>query len=96
MASQPDTAVARLQGPEDIDVSYGKSHFQRGLARLRRDYLTLVALSVVLLLAALSYASPLINQHILKTTYYTENLQNTFRPPSVNTSSAQTSRGATI
>jgi peptide/nickel transport system permease protein len=53
-------AVASLSVPVEGDFIVGESLFKRGLRRLRRDRLTMVALSVVLLLALMALAAPLI------------------------------------
>ncbi len=56
--SQPKTTVLQLSSAEER--YFGESLFHKGLRRLSRDYLTLVALGVLLLLIVLAVFGPLI------------------------------------
>jgi peptide/nickel transport system permease protein len=55
--------VAQLHMQEPTRQS--QTLFQRALGRLRRDRLTLAAIFVLLVLMAVTFGSPLINEHIL-------------------------------
>lgn len=56
---------------DDQDILVGLSLTQLALRRLRRDYLTIGALVVLLILGLLSYLAPLISEYILNVDYRT-------------------------
>jgi len=67
-------AVLNLHGEDEYR---GQTLYQLALLRLRRDYLTLIAIGVILILAALALLAPVISS-ALDVTYRRTNLQNTF------------------
>lgn len=77
MASE--AAVAKLDVAQE--QLRRRSHWERALQHLSRDYLTLAAMFVVLLFSVLALAAPLISQHITGFRPDQENLQQIFAPP---------------
>lgn len=71
--------VAQIENLQDEPLRR-RNHWQRALARLRKDYLTLTGLMVLLVLVLFSYGAPLWTG-ILNVDPIQENLQNTFAPP---------------
>lgn len=63
MAAQTTIKPVNLQEEEEHHVS--ESLWATAIRRLRRDYLTQIAIAVILLLAVLSILAPTISQHIL-------------------------------
>ncbi|NPV67395.1 MAG: ABC transporter permease [Anaerolineae bacterium] len=63
MAAQTTIKPVNLQEEEEHHVS--ESLWATAMRRLRRDYLTQIAIAVILLLAVLSILAPTISQHIL-------------------------------
>ena len=72
--SASEAAVLNLN---DEDAYRGQTLLQLALLRLRRDYLTLIAITVILILAILAILAPVISD-ALGVTYRRTNLQNTF------------------
>ncbi len=62
--SKPHSNVVQLTGAEER--FFGESLFQKGLRRLRRDKLTLVALSVLCVMALLALFAPVIINQVLR------------------------------
>src|SRR5690606_39217030 len=74
------TNVSRIQ-MESEDHLKSKSHWQRAFSRLKKDYLTLIALGFIGMLAVLTIMAEPISKTVLHTTYATENLKNIFAAP---------------
>lgn len=72
--------IAQLEA-EQMEQLKSVTHWQRALRRLRRDYLTLVALTVLGLLAGLAILAEPISKNILGIDPFRENLQKTFAMP---------------
>ncbi len=72
--SASEAAVLNLH---DEDEYRGQTLLQLALVRLRRDYLTLIAMGVIFLLTGLALLAPVISD-ALDVTYRRTNLQNTF------------------
>ncbi|MCA0452981.1 MAG: ABC transporter permease [Chloroflexi bacterium] len=72
----PAPAVISIGGEEKVRV--GESLTTLALRRLRRDKLTLVAMSVILVLAVLSFAAPLIERYVLNVDYTSTNIDKAF------------------
>lgn len=72
--------IAQLEA-EQMEQLKSVTHWQRALRRLRRDYLTLVALAVLGLLAGLAILAEPISKNILGIDPFRENLQKTFAMP---------------
>ncbi len=77
MASQIQTPKAISIGGEEKQ-RVGESLTALALRRLRRDKLTLVAMSVILVLALLSFAAPLIERYVLGVDYTSTNIDKAF------------------
>lgn len=75
------TTVARIDTASDEKVQ-SRTHLQRALRRLRKDYLTLAAMGVMGLMTLLVVFAGPISRDILHTDPITENLQNIFAAPS--------------
>jgi peptide/nickel transport system permease protein len=80
MASKAASQIASLSLEEREKQQVGKSLFQLALMRLRRDYLTLLAGVVLIILTALSISAPAITG-ALGVNAETTNLNETFLPP---------------
>jgi peptide/nickel transport system permease protein len=63
MTAQSKSNVVQLSGAEQR--YFGESLFQKGLRRLRRDYLTMAALTVLALIALLAFVGPFFVQGVL-------------------------------
>lgn len=82
MASQ--SAIAQIEADNKQPQLHSRSHMQRAIASLRRDYLTLLALGMVFFLAAACFiGGPLLAQ-TSGLAFDDENLSNTFAPPDEN------------
>lgn len=65
MAAPSTSTVANLNPPQEKEFR-SESLFSKALRRLRRDYITQLAIGVVLLFTLLSFGGPWINANILK------------------------------
>lgn len=63
--SNPNSHVARLSAEEGERLRRSESLWNRALRRLQRDYLTQVAIAVLLILSLLSIFAPFISRNIL-------------------------------
>jgi peptide/nickel transport system permease protein len=72
--------VAKLEVNEDDGSIRRLTHNQRAMMRLKKDYLTLSAIGVLLLFVILALGAPLISG-ILGTSPEAENLQKVLQPP---------------
>lgn len=81
MSAAETAAVAQLDSQGQIQLRR-RSHWQRAYDQLRHDYLTLLAMGIIVFLALAAICAPLISEHI--TGYGPEeiNLRNTFATPS--------------
>src|SRR5690606_21849166 len=73
----PDGAVISLRSEEDYE---SLSLFQLAMRRIRHDYLTLAALTVLIILGVLSLLAPVISD-ALDVSYRRTNMANTFASP---------------
>lgn len=76
-------AVASLSST-DLTSFKRRPHLQRALYHLRHDYLTLLAMSVVGLLAFISLMAPIFGDQMLGRGYERQNLQRTFERPNAD------------
>ncbi|MCU0514820.1 MAG: ABC transporter permease [Anaerolineae bacterium] len=78
------TSIARLKqdAQEEADHVQSRTHFQRALYRLRRDYLTLFALGIFGTLVLLTIFADPISNVLLGVSPFAEQLDNVFAPPS--------------
>lgn len=74
-----DDNISKLK-IDDKEAIHSLSHTQRALRRLRKDYLTLAALVVILLLVLMAVTAP-ITTELLGVDPFSENLQKTYAPP---------------
>jgi peptide/nickel transport system permease protein len=74
-------AVARLDDVPEDEGMRRRTHLQRAVFKLRRDYLTQIALLVVILLTGLSFAAPLFANFVVGVDFNQNNLRYTFLPP---------------
>ena len=77
MATQTQSQVANIANEK---VSVGQSLTALALRRLRRDYLTLVAMAVIFVLALLAIFAPFIEKEVLNVSY-TSTKEAAFLPP---------------
>lgn len=83
MATSTNAKVAQLQeDAKQFKLVKSKSHWQRAFDQLRRDYLTLIALGVVLTLAVLAILAPQISEYVTGYRFDEENLSRIFAAPS--------------
>lgn len=80
MAATVNKNVAQLQTEAEEHIRV-RTHWQRALMRLRKDYLTIVALIVLAFITILALLAEPITLNVLQTTYAAEELSNTFTPP---------------
>lgn len=76
MSTQTSTIV-NLGAPEQKHIR-SKSLYEKALYRIRRDKITLLAGSTIILLALLAIAAPFISSEILEVDYTRINLRNTY------------------
>jgi len=74
-------AVAKLSSSDHTSFKR-KSHWQRALSYLSRDYLTLIAIGTVVLFAILSLMAPIIGDQWIGRGYETQNLEAINQGPS--------------
>ncbi len=81
MTTQPANAsVVKLDVGKQKERSVGESLTTLALRRLRRDRLTLLAMSVIVTLTLLSLGAPLIERYILQVDYTRTNISEAFMP----------------
>ncbi|MDZ4765810.1 MAG: ABC transporter permease [Chloroflexota bacterium] len=79
MATHAQAVVTKLDvQPKEVHVS--RSLTQMALRRLRHDYLTLIALSIIIVITALSFAAPLVT-NVLGVSPTRTQTDKTFLPP---------------
>lgn len=78
MAAQSRASIAKLEN--SADRPFGESLFQRGMRRLARDYVTMIALIVLAVLALAALFAPIINASILNVDPNTTDPFNNFLP----------------
>jgi peptide/nickel transport system permease protein len=83
MAAETQNRVAKLNTKND-EVIKSRSHWQRALARLRKDHLTLFALAVITVLALSTILADPISRYILQESPVAENLSNILSKPSAD------------
>lgn len=79
MAAQVKNATI-VKIHDEQDVSVGESLTALALRRLRRDKLTIIALSVIIIMAALAIFAPVIEKQILHVDNTRTDITNTFAP----------------
>ncbi|HEX2621588.1 MAG TPA: ABC transporter permease [Phototrophicaceae bacterium] len=62
MSAQSTSSVVSLNQPEQQETYRSESLYSKALRRLRRDYITLTAMGVVLIMTILCFSAPIINQ----------------------------------
>src|SRR5690242_13121708 len=76
--SQPKSPIVQLSAAEER--YFGESLFHKGLRHLSHDYLTLIALGILALLAALALFGPIITENVLHIDPNTTDPFNNFLP----------------
>jgi peptide/nickel transport system permease protein len=77
-----NATIAKLEMDELDQHVKSRSHWQRAMYQLSHDYLTLLALGVVVILTVLSIMAPQISTYVTGYRFDEENLSRTFSPPS--------------
>ena len=80
MTARSNSKPVMLQLSPDEQRHFGESLFRKGLRRLSRDYLTLLALFVLALLALLALFGPVITQRVLQLDPNATDPFNNFQP----------------
>ena len=75
------TEVAKLNAEHVDELIESKTHTQRAIARLKRDYLTLAAFAVLGIMGLMIIFADPISVYLLNTTPNEENLQLIYAPP---------------
>jgi peptide/nickel transport system permease protein len=78
--SSKNVTIAKLDMPKD-DQRVGQSLTSLALRRLRRDKLTIIAMSFIVLLTSVSLCASFIEDHILHVDYTRTNINEAFLPP---------------
>lgn len=79
MSSQSTSSVSQIKFEADAPRRT-KSLLDRALGRIRRDYLTLLAMLVLVVMSTLALFAPVISEQILQVDYLDVNLRNRYLP----------------